>query len=261
MAVIHKLTLHSLKSLASSLRDGTLSSGITTHTLQQIAGPLSIELEDWLKELLSSGMSFLHIARIVDAVIETREISPDPMVLFDLVLSGPDLAGSPTSDTAAVVRTLIEEATTEVILVSYAIHNGERLFKPLADKMEKIASLQVVFYLDIPRKRNDTSLSSEIVRRFVKEFKEKNWPWPKLPDLFYDPRSLSEDQQQRSSLHAKCIIIDRKVALVSSANFTEAAQIRNIEAGVVVRYEPFVERLANYFEGLQRSGHFSKLLN
>lgn len=260
MTVIHKLTLHSLKSLASSLQDGTLSSGITKHTLQQIAGPFSAELEDWLKELLSSGMSFLHIARIVDAVIETREISPDPMVLFDLVLSGPDLVGIPTSDTGAVVRTLIEEATTEVILVSYAIHNGERLFKSLADKMEKIASLQVVFYLDIPRKRNDTSLSSEIVRRFVKEFKEKNWPWPKLPDLFYDPRSLSEDQQQRSSLHAKCIIIDRKVALVSSANFTEAAQTRNIEAGVVVRYEPFVERLANYFEGLQRSGHFSKLV-
>ncbi|MFY9224595.1 MAG: phospholipase D-like domain-containing protein [Blastocatellia bacterium] len=99
--------------------------------------------------------------------------------------------------------------------------------------MEKIASLQVVFYLNIPM--------------------------PKLPDLFYDPRSLSEDQQQRSSLHAKCIIIDRKIALVSSANFTEAAQTRNIEA-VVVRYEPFVERLANYFEGLQKSGHFSKLV-
>lgn len=260
MTVIHKLTLSSLRSLSSSLRDGTLSSGITTHTLQQIAGPFSIELEIWLKELLGTGMSFLHIARLVDAVIEAREINPDPITLFDLVLSGPDLAGIPTSDTAAVVRTLIEEATTEIILVSYAIHNGKMLFENLAAKMEKLESLQVIFYLDISRKLNDNSLSSEIICRFVKEFKEKNWPWPKLPNLFYDPRSLSEDQQQRSSLHAKCIIIDRKVAMVSSANFTEAAQKRNIEAGVVVRYEPFVERLANYFEGLQRAGHFSKLV-
>ena len=74
------------------------------------------------------------------------------------------------------------------------------------------------------------------------------------PKLYYDPRSLSESRTGRSSLHAKCIIVDRRVTLITSANFTEAAQQRNIEAGVVVWHHLFVERLAGYFEGLIASG-------
>jgi len=35
---------------------------------------------------------------------------------------------------------------------------------------------------------------------------------------------------------------------VTTVNSTEAAQKRNIEAGVVVRYPPFVQRLTSYFE-------------
>ena len=256
--IIHKLTPHSLRSLAASLREGTLSSGVAKYTLQQIAGPYALELESWLKQLSQAGLSPLQMALLVDTVAQVREATPEPTSLFDLVLSGPDVPGIPTSDTAAVTRTLIEEATTEVILVTYAIHNGQRLFEPLAARMEKLPSLRVVFYLDIPRKRNDTALSSEIVSRYVKEFREKHWPWPQLPDLFYDPRSLSEGWEQRASLHAKCVIVDRKVALVTSANLTEAAQFRNIEAGVVVRYQPFVERLVNYFEGLQQSGQLAR---
>jgi len=55
-------------------------------------------------------------------------------------------------------------------------------------------------------------------------------------------------------LHAKCIIIDRSEALITSANFTEAAQERNIEVGVKVRHKPLVERLASYFEALIETG-------
>jgi phosphatidylserine/phosphatidylglycerophosphate/cardiolipin synthase-like enzyme len=46
------------------------------------------------------------------------------------------------------------------------------------------------------------------------------------------------------------VVVDRRVALVTSANFTEAAQERNIEAGVVVRSERFASRLADHFETL-----------
>jgi len=66
-------------------------------------------------------------------------------------------------------------------------------------------------------------------------------------------RSLLDSRDKLSSLHAKCVVIDRRVALITSANFTEAAQQRNIEAGVIVRYPLFVERLVGYFEGLKES--------
>jgi phosphatidylserine/phosphatidylglycerophosphate/cardiolipin synthase-like enzyme len=58
----------------------------------------------------------------------------------------------------------------------------------------------------------------------------------------------------------KCVVVDRRVALLTSANFTEAAQQRNIEAGVVARCGQLAERLAGYFAGLRASGKLARCL-
>ena len=71
-----------------------------------------------------------------------------------------------------------------------------------------------------------------------------------MPALYYDPRSLDLEAVKRSSLHAKCIVVDRRVAFVTSANFTEAAQTRNIEVGALIRCEQFAGRLVGHFERL-----------
>jgi phosphatidylserine/phosphatidylglycerophosphate/cardiolipin synthase-like enzyme len=41
---------------------------------------------------------------------------------------------------------------------------------------------------------------------------------------------------------------------VTSANFTEAAQTRNIEVGALIRSERFAIRLADHFEALVAAG-------
>lgn len=251
---LYRLPSASLRALAASLREGLLSAGISHYAVQQVSGRHTSDVEACLVALTDEGMQPKHIAVLAESIAGARDDSETPSDLFDLVLSGPDVPGIPTADTRAVVHTLIEEAQSEVLLVGYVIHEGQKIFERLAAKMEPPQNIRVVFCLDIPRKYTDTSLSSEIVRRFVGEFRAKHWPWPALPQLFYDPRSLEQSTERRSSLHAKCVVVDRRVALVTSANFTEAAQLRNIEAGVLVRYQPLVERLAGYFEGLQASG-------
>ena len=248
---LQNLSPANLRSLATSLREGPLSLGITRQALTQIVGPHAGEIFVCFEALRTQGMSPSHVALVTEAVAATRESVTTPQQLFDLVISGPEVPGVPTADTAATVHTLIENAQSEILLVGYAVHNGKRLFKRLAERMKEASTLRVTFHLDIPRKLTDTSLASEIVRRFAHEFVAKHWPGDKLPDLYYDPRALAEDSQQRASLHAKCVIVDRRVALITSANFTEAAQRKNIEAGVLIRYEPFVMRLHNYFEGLR----------
>jgi phosphatidylserine/phosphatidylglycerophosphate/cardiolipin synthase-like enzyme len=80
-----------------------------------------------------------------------------------------------------------------------------------------------------------------------------------LPELYYDPRSLDQEAVKRSSLHAKCIVVDRQVALVTSANFTEAAQTRNIEVGALIRWERFAVKLAEHFETLAEAGLLRRL--
>jgi phosphatidylserine/phosphatidylglycerophosphate/cardiolipin synthase-like enzyme len=157
------------------------------------------------------------------------------------------------------MHSLIQEARVEILMVGYAVHNAKPLFSPLAKRMTGEGGIRVLFCLDISRKHGDTSLDSEIVGRFAEEFGTKHWPWRPLPELYYDPRSLTQKAEHHSSLHAKCVVVDRQVALVTSANFTEAAQQRNIEAGLLVRHAPIAERIASYFEALRVSGQLVKV--
>lgn len=79
-------------------------------------------------------------------------------------------------------------------------------------------------------------------------------PRTRVPEIYYDPRALERDPARRASLHAKCIVVDREHAFISSANFTEAAQVRNIEVGVLIRSRLLASRLADHFEGLVMLG-------
>lgn len=257
LSALHQLSTQALRTLAASLRDGRLSSGLNSYALKQISGLKASDVQTCIAELQRSGMTAAHVAVLVDAIADARDSIPLPSSLFDLVLSGPDVRGIPTADTAAVIRTLVEQATSEVLLVGYAVYQGKRLFERLASRMEETKDLRVWLCLDIARKQGDTSASSEIVLRFSRDFKDNHWPGKRLPELLYDTRSLSDSWDKRSSLHAKCVVVDRRVALITSANFTEAAHHRNIEVGVLVRYPLFVERLVGYFEGLRASGQLA----
>jgi hypothetical protein len=256
---LHALSTDSLRSLAAALSGGGLSAGISRRPVQQLAGTAAESVYRCLSDLAGAGMRPEHIGVAVDAIAKARSSAADPATLFNLVMSGPDVPGFPTGDTAAVMNALVRSAERDVLLVGYAVHNGKQVFEPLAERMREVPGLRARLCLDIPRRYGDTSLASEIVARYVHEFREKHWPWDVVPELFYDPRSLAEDAGKRTSLHAKCVVVDAAVALVTSANFTEAAQERNIEVGVVTRYAPMVRRLRGYFQSLWETGRLARV--
>jgi phosphatidylserine/phosphatidylglycerophosphate/cardiolipin synthase-like enzyme len=128
------------------------------------------------------------------------------------------------------------------------------VFKRLAERMEERPGLRVRLFLDVQRPPGDTSLAEELLRRFQHRFRTQEWPSEQLPELYYDPRSLDLDSVKLSSLHAKCVVVDRRVAFVTSANFTEAAQTRNIEVGALIRSEGFARCLVGHFEALADVG-------
>ena len=72
----------------------------------------------------------------------------------------------------------------------------------------------------------------------------------KPPEVSFDPRALEADSQKKACLHAKCIVVDRKDLFVSSANFTEAAQERNVEVGLLIHSTILAERVQMHFEAL-----------
>jgi phosphatidylserine/phosphatidylglycerophosphate/cardiolipin synthase-like enzyme len=150
---------------------------------------------------------------------------------------------------------LFAQAESSVLVAGYAVYQGQRVFQALADRMQQVPALRVRMFLDIQRPYGDTTMAALLVRRFAERFRTEQWPADRpLPDVYYDPRSLDVDMERRACLHAKCVVVDRQHAYVSSANFTEAAQERNIEVGVLVRSRRLAEQLTNHFEWLLAAG-------
>lgn len=250
MKALYGANIADLCQLAASLRGGSLSNAISRNTIRPLFPGDTDTIYECLQALKDDGLTPKQIALMVEAIAGVKETAPDPARLFELVLSGPDLAGIPTNDTQATMQMLMREAEKEVLLVGYAIYNGAELFAPLAQRKQENSNLKVTFCLDIRPPQGIVITAEEVLRRFAHEFRQHHWPWTELPEVYYDPRSLSRDQSIKASLHAKCLVIDRKAMLVTSANFTEAAQKKNIEMGILVRYAPMAARVAMFYEGL-----------
>jgi phosphatidylserine/phosphatidylglycerophosphate/cardiolipin synthase-like enzyme len=113
--------------------------------------------------------------------------------------------------------------------------------------------------LDVRRLPGDTTRKDALLRRFAERFVHQEWPGPRTPDLFYDPRSLAVGEGLRASLHAKCVVVDSSRAFIGSANLTQAAQARNIEVGLVVADPAISEAVERHITGLISDGHLQPL--
>jgi hypothetical protein len=247
-----------LAALAAALRGGRLTPPYTALALARYCAR-GAALAAPFQQRANEGMQPAHLALLLDAVAQTRAARPVATDVVALVCTGPDIAGASHRHTGVVVRELFASAREHVLVVGYAVHQGREVFEVLARRMDERPSLAVRMCLDISRPQGDTSPEAELLARFLQRFQSSQWPGDRLPELFYDPRSLSTDQSRRASLHAKCVVVDRRLAFVSSANFTEAAQERNIEVGMLARADDVAARLALHFESLIEAGHLRLL--
>ena len=119
--------------------------------------------------------------------------------------------------------------------------------------------MKVTLCLDVRRPPGNTSIDSLLVEGFARNFLENEWPGKRAPEMFYDPRSLTVSETARSALNAKCVVVDGQKALVTSANFTEAAQERNIEAGLMVDTPLVAERIERHFRRLIERKYLQRL--
>jgi len=213
-----------------------------------------------LAELNLHGMQPRHLALMLLLLGEERHERSRASDLIQLVWSGPEATGSATRDTAVVIRDLFANAERSVLVSCFALYQARDIFKPLADRMDQIPNLRVRIFLNVPRPAHVEFSETQILKQFVEAFRTHHWPGQKIPELFYDPRSLFADADKRASLHAKCVVVDERRAFITSANFTEAAQERNIEAGVLLFIPTIARVLCSQFDNLVLSGILKPLL-
>jgi len=206
--------------------------------------------------MVASGMTCAHIAHTLGLLAEERAAAQSISDRVELVWSGTEVMPGGSRDTDRVVQHLFEEAKREVLISSYSMDTGKKakaIFGSLATRMDADAELRVRLFVNIKReKRKHKKIESAVlVQSFADSFRDKLWPGVRLPEVYYDPRSLSTDfRRARACLHAKVVVIDDPRALITSANFSEAAHARNIEAGVLLTDPVLTRALKAQFDTL-----------
>ncbi len=245
-----------LKSLIAAVRAGRLTAPYSDLQVRRIVpAAVANSVRTVLVRLEREGFSATQIGVACELILADRLDFGAPEPPVDLVTSGPDAPGIANRDTAVVVRELFAHAEQTVLVIGYAVCQGQRVFRELATRMDERPGLQVQFFLNISRPDRDTAPPEILVSRFARRFRERQWPaGSRLPEVFYDPRSLADLGTVRSSLHAKCVVVDSRHVFVSSANFTEAGQKRNIEVGLKIESRSLARQITAHFRQLHAHG-------
>ncbi len=200
-------------------------------------------------ELALAGHKTAACLAILDVALAEREDrKPTP----ELVWTGPEAPAGTARDTAIVLRSLFEGARESVLLAGYSFDHAHDVLAPLHGAM-KDHGVAARFFVDVPQVERGAPTEGHVAHHLGK-FVTESWPFgDQRPRLYYDRRALVPGPPW-CSLHAKCVVVDGAKAFVSSANFTQRGQERNIEVGVLIEDASFASYLAGQWLGLIDAG-------
>lgn len=250
-----------LEDLAAALAGGRLRLPATrTSVRRHVAESVTDEVLRSLAAL--PGFTAEQVALLLRALAVERRDHQRSFERLELVWSGPDAPGTAPRDTAVVIRGLCEGARRSVLVANYAFDRATRgealekaraLWQPLADVVDAHPAVHVRIFANV--ERDDKKPPPDgWVNAFRRHFHEHLWPGRRLPELYYDPRSLADDRTARAILHAKVVVVDDTHVFLTSANFTQAGQQRNIEAGLLLSDPAHARALTAQFDALVAAG-------
>lgn len=241
------VTVPDLRTLLNLVTAHRLSVPITPAGLQSVnlghlAGHLSVlDDSDW------GGV----IAALSVALAE-RESGTEATV--ELVWTGPETRTSTSRDTAVVVRQLFASARRCVLIAGYAFDHGKDILSPLHTVMRD-RGVKVDLFLDLRERAPNGANLETFAAEKMEQFLKYNWPFGEpIPSLYYAPATITPDSM--ASLHAKCVVVDERTTLITSANFTDRGQSRNIETGVLVEDKRLAVQMVSQWKGVLAGGEF-----
>jgi hypothetical protein len=253
---------YDLQLLKKMMETGRLKEPFSEVQLSRwFSGEALVVLSSTLDELNSRFFGVDQILTLLEALLAERASEEvKEMSAVELVISGPELDGFYIRDTSVVVNDLFLNAQESVLVAGYTIHDGKRVFQCLSERMAVKEDVAVRLFLNIERGYRDTTQSEMLVTEFSRRFRNEHWPSNcRLPEVYYYKDSLHESWKERASLHAKCVVADGEQYMITSANFTDAAQRKNIEIGVKQRNPIVAAELIGYFDQLIQAGRLGKL--
>ena len=261
MKLIRSLPANILESMSQALKAGRLKPPYNAFIVAEWVPQASREsLASELLSLQASGFTPVTLAITLEAFAEDAAARQRAIDQIQLVWTSPDEEGPHVRDTSVVVRQLLSEARQSLWISTYSIFNGHEVFLPVAEAWSVRPELDVVVILNAPPDDKNRIYGDAAIDKCAKAFWKYHWPWAKQPRVFYDPRGPEEAPILPACQHAKCILVDRATAFITSANFTESAHERNIELGVLFRdCSQVAQSIRLKFESLIQNGFLKRL--
>ncbi|MGS0561824.1 DISARM system phospholipase D-like protein DrmC [Microbacterium aurugineum] len=150
-----------------------------------------------------------------------------------VVWSGPTFVGDGDHTTAAIAH-LIDEATEDVFASTYSASSNSAYVQSLWRAVARGVKTTVL----VDTKLNDGKTAAWIQKRLHG-----------ARFLGFKPGPLGGVQ------HSKVVIVDSSAAFITSANLSEAAHEKNLEAGVIIRDPDFASSVRQRYASLFNEGH------
>lgn len=154
-----------------------------------------------------------------------------------LVWTGPPTEALGLRSTRAVLHTLVANATESLVLISFATFDVDDLATNLAQAAAR--GVDVALILETPDHPGGPLNLNPPHPFAALRGCARFYRWP--------AESRQVEFAAGARLHAKCVIADRRSALITSANLTSAGINDNIELGVLLDAGPLPERLHRHF--------------
>ena len=222
------------------------------------------QLEPLLVEMVKEGAHPRLMALLLERVADAQESLQAERNAWSFVCSGPDPLHSQTADSYATVDQLDKEARRSLLIATYNIglsSDFKQLYGTIAERL-RLGQLERVDLFFHPIQIAD-QLGADPMAKISSWFNTDIWPWPAKPRAYVDSR-LINGSNDRCFQHAKVVVADSgssaAKALVTSANFSEAAQRHNFEAGWLVCDQWRVSQVQQHFDGLVADGLFVEVL-
>ena len=191
----------------------------------------------WKKEPEVIGASIALGLRTSAAVVDSMRQSQS----MDITWTGPSSPHVPVRMTAQVLNEIIDKSTQDLFIVSFAAYKVEEVRKALRKAAERGVKVRLLLETE---EDSSGALKHDAADAF-KGLKDvvSFWVWPK-----------KKRPPSGASMHAKAVIADKRIALVTSANLTGRALERNMELGLLIQNGPVPARLAEHFDWLIANG-------
>ncbi len=172
------------------------------------------------------------IALAIDSVLAAQQAADEPIV--EVVVTGPDSPAVPVRLTSEVVRQLIDQATEQVMMVSYAAYQMGSVIAALDAAVARGVRVNLIL-------ESAENLTGGGGAHAYAKYRIYHWP-------------LDRRVPPEAKLHAKAVIIDGRDVLLTSANMTKAAYDKNIELGVLCRGGGVAQQVQRHFDALIARG-------